>query len=77
MDVLRQMREPTAEIYFHPTLGERLDPLGPNPGDLATLLSPGVRALIRARGLLLTNYRALQRSEDADARGRVLHGDPS
>lgn len=33
-----------AEIYFHPTTGPRLDPLGPNAGDLAALLSPAVRA---------------------------------
>jgi hypothetical protein len=42
---------PTAEIYFHPTEGPRADDLGPNAGDLATLLSPRVRQALRERGL--------------------------
>jgi hopanoid biosynthesis associated protein HpnK len=44
----------SAEIYFHPTEGPRLDELGPNPGDLETLLSPAVRSAIEAKGLLPT-----------------------
>lgn len=48
-----QMPE-SAEIYFHPTDGPRLDELGPNPGDLATLLSPAVRRAIEARALRTT-----------------------
>jgi hopanoid biosynthesis associated protein HpnK len=48
---LQQMRE-SAEIYFHPTEGPRLDELGPNPGDLEALLDDDVRAAIEARGLL-------------------------
>jgi hopanoid biosynthesis associated protein HpnK len=43
----------TAEIYFHPTTGPRLDALGPNPGDLAALLSPAVRAAMQERRLQL------------------------
>jgi chitin disaccharide deacetylase len=75
VDVLRQLREPAAEIYFHPTVGERLDPLGPNRGDLETLLSPQVRSMIAARGLVLTNYSALCRMEEgAHARDPVLCG---
>lgn len=76
VDVLRGLREPAAEVYFHPTVGERLDPLGPNRGDLETLLSPRVRSTIAARGLVLTNYPALRRVEEGDhARGSVLCGD--
>ncbi len=76
LDVLRRLRGPTAEVYFHPTVGERLDPLGPNRGDLETLLSPRVRAMIAARGLMLTNYPALRRGEEGDhARRPVLCGD--
>ena len=41
LSVLGQVKLP-AEIYFHPTEGERLDPLGPNPTDLHTLLSARV-----------------------------------
>jgi hopanoid biosynthesis associated protein HpnK len=43
-----------AEIYFHPTDGPRLDALGPNPGDLSTLLNPAVRTATEARALLLS-----------------------
>ena len=76
VDVLRRLREPAAEVYFHPTVGERLDPLGPNRGDLETLLSPRVRSTIAARGLVLTNYPALRRVEEGDhARGPILCGD--
>jgi chitin disaccharide deacetylase len=64
LDLLRRLREPTAEVYFHPTLGPRLDPLGPNRGDLETLLSPQVRSMIEACGLVLTNYLALGRMEE-------------
>jgi len=58
--VLRQLDVPTAELYFHPTTGPRQEAFGPNPSDLATLLSPAVREVIRERGLRLTNYLALQ-----------------
>ena len=45
LSVIGQTEKP-AEIYFHPTEGERLDPLGPNPTDLRTLLSSGVRTAV-------------------------------
>jgi predicted glycoside hydrolase/deacetylase ChbG (UPF0249 family) len=45
LSVLQQIDRPS-EIYFHPTDGSRLDPLGPNPTDLHTLLSPRVREAI-------------------------------
>ncbi|HEY2588464.1 MAG TPA: hopanoid biosynthesis-associated protein HpnK [Tepidisphaeraceae bacterium] len=48
---IAQMPDST-EIYFHPTDGPRLDELGPNPGDLATLVDPAVRQAIEARALL-------------------------
>lgn len=48
-----QMPE-SAEIYFHPTDGPRFDELGPNSGDLQTLLSPAVRRAIEARALHTT-----------------------
>jgi hopanoid biosynthesis associated protein HpnK len=47
---LQEMNEP-AEMYFHPTTGRRLDVLGPNPGDLETLLDAEVRAAVEAREL--------------------------
>jgi hypothetical protein len=53
-------RPPIIELYLHPTAGSEHVPLGPNPGDLATLLSPAVRAVIEARGLELASYATLE-----------------
>ncbi len=58
-EVLRRLRAPSAELYFHPTLGPERDPWGPNPGDLATLLSPRIRRIIEERGLRLATYATL------------------
>ncbi len=57
----------STEIYLHPTAGERLEPLGPNPDELAALLSPRVRELALRRGLRLTTYAGL--AEEASRRG--------
>lgn len=57
--LLRELRVPVAELYFHPSLEATGEALGPNPGDLATLLSPAVREVIAERGLRLTTYAAL------------------
>jgi hopanoid biosynthesis associated protein HpnK len=46
---LQQSDIDSSEIYFHPTESRRLDNLGPNPGDLETLLSDNVRAALAAR----------------------------
>lgn len=59
VDVLRRLRGPLAELYFHPSLAERDDALGSNRGDWVTLLSPSVRGAIIERGLCLTTYSAL------------------
>lgn len=58
VEVLRRLRSP-AELYFHPSLAEQREALGPNRGDLATLLSPAVRQAIAVRGLRLTTYQGL------------------
>jgi hopanoid biosynthesis associated protein HpnK len=47
------------ELYFHPTLASEAVPLGPNPGDLATLLSPVVRQAIEAYGWTPVSYATL------------------
>jgi hopanoid biosynthesis associated protein HpnK len=60
LDALGQVGE-CAEIYFHPTEGDRLDPLGPNPTDLATLLSPRVAALVR-------RIESVQRGDEGETR---------
>ena len=49
ISVLRDSDATLAEMYFHPTTGPRLDPRGPNPEDLQTLLSPAVRAAVESR----------------------------
>lgn len=59
--LLRRLRVRTAEFYFHPSTLPEDEPLGPNPGDLATLLSPGLRQVIQERDLELATYPTLRR----------------
>jgi hopanoid biosynthesis associated protein HpnK len=59
-DLLEQISDFPAEIYFHPTTGRRLDPLGPNPEELQALLSPRVRRIVGERRLRLANYATLE-----------------
>jgi hopanoid biosynthesis associated protein HpnK len=58
--LLRRLKVPTAELYFHPAIRTGKESLGPNPGDLATLLSPVVRQVIEERGLHLATYLTLK-----------------
>ena len=57
--VLARCRGAAAEIYFHPTQGERLDRLGPNRQDLHSLLDPLVRKIAEARRLQWGRYADL------------------
>ncbi len=57
--VLRNLRYPSAELYFHPSLDVQAEPLGPNRGDWQTLLSPAVRRVIAERGLRPATYAEL------------------
>jgi hypothetical protein len=59
LDLLRHLQVPTAELYFHPSIHSENGASGPNPSDLATLLSPAVRDVIQERGLSLVTYPAL------------------
>jgi len=52
----------SAELYLHPSTQTSEGPYGPNPGDLAALLSPRVRQAIEERGARLTTYPALRGS---------------
>jgi hopanoid biosynthesis associated protein HpnK len=72
--LLRRLDVPTAELYFHPAVEQGDEPLGPNPGDLATLLSPAVRRTIQERNLRLTTYPALELSQNA-AKTALIHDD--
>ncbi len=59
VSLLRRLEVPTAELYFHPSTEPVSEFLGPNPGDLATLLSPAVRQVIQERDLCLATYLTL------------------
>jgi len=63
VQALRELAAPTVELYFHPSLEAQRETLGPNPGDLATLLSPAVRQAIVERGLRLATYAMLVSSQ--------------
>ncbi|MGQ9778289.1 MAG: hopanoid biosynthesis-associated protein HpnK [Bacillota bacterium] len=56
--VLSRLRATVVECYFHPSSTFE-ETLGPNPVDLATLLSPRVRQALREKGIRLTSYAAL------------------
>ncbi|HWE97239.1 MAG TPA: hopanoid biosynthesis-associated protein HpnK [Tepidisphaeraceae bacterium] len=59
--------EESAEIYFHPTYGPRVDALGPNPGETDTLLSPAVRRAIEEGNFELCAYPDLSQRSEASA----------
>jgi hopanoid biosynthesis associated protein HpnK len=58
--LLHHLKVPTAELYFHPATVAGGEDLGPNPGDLATLLSPTVRQIIQERAMRLATYPTLK-----------------
>ena len=58
-NLLRRLRVPTAELYFHPSTVYEGKANGPNPGDLATLLSPTIRLIIQEQDLCLATYSTL------------------
>lgn len=63
--LLERLDTSSAEIYCHPSTEAFSEPLGPNPGDLAALLSPRVRALLDARGIVRGSYADLARRKEA------------
>lgn len=75
LSVLQRMNDIDAEMYFHPTDGPRLGRLGPNPDELAVLLSAEVRDAIAARQLQLSRYIDLQ-TDDNRIRPRPQHEAP-
>jgi hopanoid biosynthesis associated protein HpnK len=52
----RGIRPSVFEVFCHPSQGGESRRLGPNPGDLAALLSPAAHAAVDASGMLLTTY---------------------
>ena len=59
--LLHKIKVPSAEIYFHPSTQSNSEPLGPNPGDLKTLVNPELKEVIQRRGLILTDYANLKK----------------
>jgi hopanoid biosynthesis associated protein HpnK len=59
VDLLRRLQVPTAELYFHPSTVYEGETRGPNPDDLATLLSPTIRQVIQEQDLGLATYSTL------------------
>lgn len=59
LKVLHSLRVSSAELYFHPDTAPQAEPLGPNPTDLAVLLSPTVRQVVQERGMQLATYLTL------------------
>ncbi len=66
--LLRHLKVPTAELYFHPATVAGGEDLGPNPGDLATLLSPTVRQVIQERDIRLATYPTLKEGGTKETR---------
>jgi YdjC-like protein len=59
VETLGRLRVSSAELFFHPALQPGQERLGPNPTDLAALLSPLVRQIIEERGIQLATYPTL------------------
>lgn len=57
--LLQRIDAPTAELYLHPSMTFEGDELGPNPGDLAALLSPRVRRTLDERRFSLATYPSI------------------
>lgn len=70
--LLSTLKPGTAEIYFHPSTHPQRESLGPNPVDLATLISPRIRRQIEARGILLSTYPGLAKGAGYARKNIVL-----
>ncbi|MCX6344757.1 MAG: hopanoid biosynthesis-associated protein HpnK [Armatimonadetes bacterium] len=62
--MLERIQTGKIEVYFHPCIEDSGEPLGPNPGDLQTLLSPTLKEYVSKNCSLLT-YAQLRNSEAA------------
>lgn len=60
LQVLRHLDVATTELYFHPSTCPERVPLGPNTTDLATLLSPKIRAVLEERCIQPSTYSGIR-----------------
>lgn len=58
--MLENVRAESVEVFIHPSSSGRLAPQGPNPGDLAALLSPTLRKFVVSAGYTLATYADLR-----------------
>jgi hopanoid biosynthesis associated protein HpnK len=65
--LIRRLDVSPVEIYFHPSDSPKAVRWGPNPYDLAALLSPALARAVREKGLRLTSYAALAARRDGRA----------
>lgn len=67
--VLNNLQCGSVEVFLHPAdlpdNDPRVDPCGPNPGDLRALLSPRLKHFMTEQGFELTNYAGLAREQAA------------
>jgi hopanoid biosynthesis associated protein HpnK len=66
VEALGSLKVPTVELYFHPTTSPQSESLGPNLGDLTTLLSAAVRGIIEEQHLYLARYGELRAGREGD-----------
>lgn len=55
ISIVNKLKTAAAELYFHPSLTTSI-PLGPNPDDFATLLSPALADAISDKNAVLSTY---------------------
>lgn len=61
--ILKRIKAPAIEIYYHPACSSsKLQPLGPNDGDLKALLSPELKSFVQDNGFNLSTYPELKRN---------------
>lgn len=60
MKMLSIISASNIELFFHPSDAPQTDIYGPNPNDLAALLSPKLKDFIENNGYELTNYAGLR-----------------
>lgn len=66
INMLKNAKAHKVEIFFHPCASGQIDPQGPNPGDMQTLLDPRLKEYIVSSGFVPATYEDLKKPEAAD-----------